>query len=393
VTTTFPTWRRLPNDPADWFSADELERSRSYQKPLTRLRLVRGALTVAALAAFVGLEAGPRLVEWVGATNWVVQLLVVIVALEAVALLYNPALDWWLDLVHDKRWGLSTQTPGGFVADQVKSLLLGIVMYLVLLVPLYALIRGTDLWWFWGWLLLLGFSIGLGFVYPIVIAPIFNTFTPLEDDDLNGRIRDIANKADVDIEGAFVADESRRSTRDNAYVAGLGATRRVVLYDTILEHPPEVVAQVVAHEVGHWRLHHLRKQIPLAAALALVMMLALRALAEWDGLWSWAGVDGLGDPTSLPILLVAIQMGFGAMGVVSSFVSRAFERQADVQALELLGEPERMQDMIRRLHVKNLADLDPGLLKRVQASHPPAAERMALVTAWVDRQGATHTPT
>jgi STE24 endopeptidase len=384
VTAPVPTWRRIPNDPARWFSADELDRSRRYQRPLTRLRLVRGGLTLLAIGAFVAFQAGPRLVDALGVTNWVLQLLVVIVALELVALLYNPALDWWVDLVHDKRWGLSNQTPGGFVSDQVKSVLLGIVMYLVLLLPLYALIRSTDLWWFWGWLLLLGFSIGLGFIYPIVIAPIFNTFTPLDHDDLNARIRDIATRAEVDIEGAYVADESRRSTRDNAYVAGLGATRRVVLFDTILEHPPEVVAQVVAHEVGHWRLHHLRRQIPLAAALALVMMLGLRALSAWDGLWSWAGVDGLGDPTSLPILLVAIQLGFGAMGVVSSYVSRAFERQADVQALELLGEPDRMQDMIRRLHVKNLADLDPGPLKRLQASHPPAAERMALVDAWVD---------
>jgi STE24 endopeptidase len=383
VTTPFPTWRRVPNDPADWFTDDELERSRNYAKPLKRMRLIRGGLSLVTIVAFIALEAGPRLVEWVGATNWVVQLLVVIVALELVALAYNPALDWWVDLVHDKEWGLSNQTPMGFVADQVKSLLLGIVMYLVLLVPLYALIRGTEQWWIWGWLLLVTFSVGIGFIYPIVIAPIFNTFTPLDDDDLNGRIAHIADRAGVDIEGALVADESRRSTRDNAYVAGLGATRRVVLFDTILEHPPEIVAQVVAHEVGHWRLHHLRRQIPLAAGLALAMMLALRALAEWDGLWEWAGLSGLGDPASLPVLLLAIQLGFGSMGVLSAFVSRAFERQADVQALELLGEPELMHDMIRRLHVKNLADLEPGLLKRLQATHPPAAERMALVRSWV----------
>lgn len=383
MTRPFPTWRRIPNDPADWFTADELQRSRDYAQPLKRMRLIRGTISLVTIAAFVAFEAGPRLVEWVGVTNWVLQLLVVIVALELIALVYNPVLDWWVDLVHDKKWGLSNQTPGGFFADQAKSLLLGIVMYLVLLVPLYALIRGTEQWWVWGWLLLVTFSIGLGFLYPVVIAPIFNKFTPLEDEDLNARIADIAERAEVDIEGAFVADESRRSTRDNAYVAGLGATRRVVLFDTILEHPPEIVAQVVAHEVGHWRLHHLRRQIPLAAALALAMMLALRALSEWQGLWDWAGVNGIGDPTSLPILLVAIQLGFGAMGVLSAYVSRAFERQADVQALELLDEPDLMHDMVRRLHVKNLADLEPSLLKRLQASHPPAAERMALVRAWI----------
>lgn len=376
------SWRRVPNDPAEWFTPDELDRARRYQTPLGRLRVLRGVLGVVAIVVLVALEVPPRLVEALDVTNWVVQLLVVVVLLEGVALLYNPALDWWVDLVHDKRWGLSNQTPSGFFVDQLKSLALGVVVNLVLLVPLYALIRSTDLWWFWGWLLLLVFSIGIGFLYPIVIAPIFNTFTPLEDDDLAARIDDIAGRAGVSLEGAFVADESRRSTRDNAYVAGLGATRRVVLFDTILEHPPAVVAQVVAHEVGHWRLGHLRRQIPLVALLSLVLMLGLRLLAEWDGLWSAIDVDGLGDPTSLPVLLLAVQIGFGVMGLGASYVSRAFERQADLQALELLGEPDLMLDMLRRLHVKNLADLDPNVWRRMQASHPPAAERMALVRAW-----------
>jgi len=391
VTAPFSTWRRIPNDPAEWFSADELDRSRRYQTPLGTLRLVRGALGLATVLLLVGLEVAPSLIDSLGVTNWVVQLVVVVLLLEVVALVYNPALDWWVDLRHDKEWGLSTQTPRGFVVDQVKSFVLGVVVNLVLLVPLYALIRGTELWWLWGWLLLLLFSVGLGFLYPIVIAPIFNTFTPLDEGDLADRIQDIAGRADVSIEGAFVADESRRSTRDNAYVAGLGSTRRVVLFDTILEHPPAVVAQVVAHEVGHWRLGHLRRQIPLIALLSLVMMLGLRLLAEWDGLWSAIGVAGLGDPASLPVLLLAVQLGFGVMGLGMSFVSRAFERQADVQALELLREPELMDEMLRRLHVKNLADLDPNAWRRLQASHPPAAERLALVRAWTDSRGAAPT--
>jgi len=387
VTAKFPTWRRVPNDPSEWFSAEELDRARRYQDPLGRLRFIRGACGLVSVVLLVGFEVPPRLIESLGVTNWVVQLLVVVVLLEAVGLLYNPALDWWVDLVHDKQWGLSNQTPGGFVVDQLKSLVLGIVVNLVLLVPLYALIRSTDLWWLWGWLLLLVFSVGLGFLYPIVIAPIFNTFTPLEDEDLSARIQDIAGRAGVSLEGAFVADESRRSTRDNAYVAGLGSTRRVVLFDTILEHPPAVVAQVVAHEVGHWRLGHLRRQIPLVAVLSLVMMLGLRVLDSWGALWSAIGVDGLGDPASLPVLLLAVQVGFGVMGLGMTFVSRAFERQADVQALELLHEPDLMQDMLRRLHVKNLADLDPNAWRRLQASHPPAAERMALVRSWVSTRG------
>ena len=389
------TYRPPANDPADWFSADELQRARDYQRPLARLRVGRGALSALVLVVFVFGEVGPRLLDALDVTNWVAQLFVMVVALELASLLYNPALDAWVDLRHDRAWGLSTQTGKGFAADQVKSLFLGLAMNMVLLVPLFWVIRSTDLWWLYGWLLVLVFSIGLGFLFPIVIAPIFNKFTPLEEGELSGRIQSVARRAGVEISGAYVADESRRSRRDNAYVAGLGATRRVVLFDTLLEHPPPVVEQVVAHEIGHWRLHHLRRQIPLAAVLSFFVFGFLKLLSGWNWLFEQAGIptDGpvpaIGAPAALPILLVGVQAGFLVTGLVSGWVSRAFERQADLEALELLQQPQVMLDMQRRLHVKNLADLDPGRLKRLQATHPPAAERMAFTKAWADANDIT----
>jgi STE24 endopeptidase len=323
----------------------------------------------------------------------VLQLVVIVCVLELLSLVLSVPPDAWIELGHDKRWDLSTQTTGGFITDQAKGLALGLVVNVILLVPLYAIIRSTDLWWVWCWLLVVVFSIGLGFLYPVVIAPIFNTFTPLDEDDpVAGRVQSVAEKAGVSISGTFVADESRRSRRDNAYVAGLGATRRVVLFDTLLEHPPEIVEQVVAHEVGHWRLKHLRRQIPVAAALMFVVFAGLAALAEWDWLFAQAGVTTSGDipligqPTALPILMAGVQVGFGVVGLLTAWVSRAFERQADLEALELLGEPDVMLDMQRRLHTKNLADLEPGRLKRLQGTHPPAAERMAFTTRWAETE-------
>jgi STE24 endopeptidase len=272
-------WRRYPNDPAEWFSPDELARARRYQRPLTRLRLLRGALALGLALTFVFAEVGPWLFDRLDVSGWALQLVVLLVALSLASLVYDVPLDAWVDLHHDKRWELSTQTTRTFVVDQVKSVVLGIVMGTVLLVPLYAIIRATDLWWLWGWLVVVTFSVLLGFLYPVVIAPIFNRFAPLDDDDLAARVQRIAATAGVDITGTFVADESRRSRRDNAYVAGLGRTRRVVLFDTLLEHPPEIVEQVVAHEIGHWRLRHLRRQIPLAALLALAVFGLLPAAA------------------------------------------------------------------------------------------------------------------
>jgi STE24 endopeptidase len=384
------TWWRVSNDPADFFSADELDRARRYRRPLTRLRLVSGVVTAVVTAIVIFAEIPPRLVDALGVDNWVAQLVVVVALLEVLGLVLSVPGDAWVELVHDKRWDLSTQTTKVFVSDQVKGLVLGLVVNTVLFLPLLAIIRSTDLWWLWGWLVVLVFSIGFGFLYPIVIAPIFNKFTRLEDGDVADRVDSVAEQAGVTISGTYVADESKRSRRDNAYVAGLGATRRVVLFDTLLEHPPEVVGQVVAHEIGHWRLGHLRKQIPVLALLMLAVFLGLRALSEWTWLFEQAGIlstgsqNPLGEPTALPILLTGVQVGFGAVGLISAWVSRAFERQADLEALELLDEPDTMLDMQRRLHVKNLADLEPSILKRLQGTHPPAAERMAFTTAWRD---------
>jgi STE24 endopeptidase len=375
-------WRRTPHRPTEFFSAGEIERARRYQRPLNRLRVIRTALAAVVLVALVLAEVAPRLVDALGAGNWVVQLVVVLVGVELVFLVLDTPFDWWVEMRHDRRWELSTQTTGGFLADLVKGLAVSTVIGLVLLVPVYALIRWTTWWWLLAWLVVVGFTVVAGFLFPLVIAPIFNRFEPLEDADLRQRIHGVADRAGVPIEDAFVADESRRSRRDNAYVSGLGASRRVVLFDTILEHPPELLEQVVAHELGHWRRHHLRMQIPLVAALTLVLFAALRLVAEWDSLFEWVGVDGIGDPAGLPLLILLTQLAGLVTGVVTSFVSRAHEREADLEALELLGRPDDAVEMLRRLHVKNLADLDPGRLQRWRASHPPAAERMAFARTW-----------
>jgi STE24 endopeptidase len=375
-------WRATPSDPAEWFAPDELDRSRRYQRPLRRLRLLRGGLGVALIVGFLVGRLGTRLPDALGADGWISRLIVVVVALQLIALLYDVPLDWWVDMVHDKRWELSTQTAKGFIADQVKSVVITTVLGVAVAVLVFALIRSTDAWWVWGWLVVSALSIVLGFLYPIVLAPVFNTFTPLEPGELAARVDDVAAKAGVHIKGTYVVDESRRSRRDNAYVAGLGATRRVVLFDTLLEHPVDVVAQVVAHEIGHWRLRHVRRQLPLAVAATFVAFAFVRVLSGWDWLLDSIDLDGVRDPAALPLLLLAAQIGFGLTSLGTAFVSRAFERQADLQALELLRQPDQLMDMHRRIHVKNLADLDPGRLKRLLLSHPPAAERMAMAKAW-----------
>lgn len=373
-------WQRVPADAADWFDRDEIARGRAYNRPIERMHRLRTLVTAALAVGFVVLEIGPRLVE--GIDGWVLQAVVITLAFTLVEVLVAPPFDAWRELQHDKAHGLSTQTAGGFVADQLKGALLGAVLALVLLVPLWAVIRATDLWWLFGWLLFSGFTVLLGLLYPIVIAPLFNTFTPMEDEALRTRILEVARRCQLPIDEVLVADASRRSLAGNAYVAGLGKTRRVVVFDTLMDWPHDVVVQVVAHELGHWHHAHLRRKLPVVIAVQLLLFLAAWALLRWDWLLDLGGATEAGDPAALPIFATIFPAGFVAVNLVTSWLSRADERQADLYALDVLRDPEDFQQVFRRLAETNKADVDPSAWKRMNASHPPIPERLAMARRW-----------
>lgn len=380
-------WRARRVDPAQFFSEREVARARAYQRPLRWLSPLEAALAAAVVLAFLFGGDGPKVVESWGVRSWPLQLMSVMVAIDGCLLLFQPVLDGWVDLVHDRRWGLSTRTGWGFLADLVKGTLLSLVLNAVLVLSLYAVIRATPLWWLAGWLIVVALSAVFGFLFPVVVAPLFNRFTPLGPGALADRLAEVTHAAGVPMLGVFVADESRRSRRDNAYVGGLGRTRRVVLFDTLLHQPPDHVAQVVAHELGHWKRRHVLLQLAVLAACTLVVFGLLAGVSHWTWLLHQAGVASVREPGSLPVVLATAGLGFALTGGVNAWVSRAFERQADLDALDLLAQPGDAMAMLRGLHVRNLADLDPGPFRRLTASHPPAAERLALVREWAESKG------
>jgi STE24 endopeptidase len=388
MTTSLSHWQRVPADPADWFDRREIETGRAYNRPLERLQRVRMVLVAAVGIAFVVGEAGPRLLDALEVRGWALQVVVVVLAFMALDLVVGPWFDAYRELEHDRRWELSTQTVRGWLSDQVKGFLLSAVLALILLVPLWALVRSTDLWWLWGWLLFSAFTVLLGLLYPVVIAPLFNTFVPLEDERLAARIMEVAERAELDISGVLVADASRRSRAGNAYVAGLGRTRRVVLFDTILEWPHDVIVQVVAHELGHWHHAHLRRKLPILIGVQLLLFVATWALLQWDWLLELAGVASVEEPAAAPLFLLVFPAGFVLLNLATSWLSRADERQADIYALDVLQDPDDFSQVFRRLAETNKADIDPSRWKRLNVSHPPVAERLAMARRWQEERAS-----
>ncbi len=159
-------WRPAVADPYDFFTTEEVDRARAYQRPLRWIRFARIMLSTGVVLVFLLAGLGSSIVDSARSSSWPVQLALVFVTLEACLLLIDVPIDAWVDFGHDRRWELSTQTPTTFVADQLKSFALSTVLGLTLLVPLYWLIRTTSWWWLVGWVLVTTLGVGLGFLFP-----------------------------------------------------------------------------------------------------------------------------------------------------------------------------------------------------------------------------------
>lgn len=389
-----PLASRTPARNEDFFDEAQLAELRAYSRPRKRVdlasKLAAGAVD---LVLVFGLDLGPEVAGWAGDAPWPVRLVLVAAVFAAISQVLLAPADWWATMVHDRRHGLSDQTPGLWWSDQAKALVLNVVLSAVLLVPVFWAIRSFDTWWLVGGLVFFGIALFLNFVYPVLIMPRFNRFTPMEPGPLRSRIEEIAALAGTSIEGVYTMDGSKRSRRGNAFVAGFGPTKRVVVFDTMLPGPDragfplEQIAQVVAHEIGHYRLNHIPKTFPLAGLQLLVALAFVQYVVGTDTVLGWAGVDDLGDPGAAPLFLFGIGVPMVALGLVSAWVSRRNEREADLEALELLGDPTSFVAMWPGFVALNKSDLEPGWWDRLNASHPGVAERMQFGLDWAEMNG------
>jgi STE24 endopeptidase len=376
------TYRRMQADPADYFAAEEVKKAKDYQRPLTVARAISLVLNAGLIVAVISTHAAPRLADGAGIDAWPLRLLFVLTLLTLALTIIDLPISIWTTFDHERKWEFSTETPGGFVGDEVKGFALGIVLQGALFLTLWWLIQTTELWWLAGWAAFFLFSVVLAFLFPIVIMPIFNKFTPLEDEGLATRLRALAEGVGMRISGVQVMDASKRTRKDNAFFAGLGGSRRIVIFDNLLSQPAGVIASIVAHELGHWRRRHVAKGIVLGTVTSLSLFVVLRFVATWDAALDWAGVSNVRDPAALPLVLLVFAFVSSAIGIVQAWISRAHERQADIDALEITNDREAFVETHRGLSTRNLIDLAPSWWRYVRASHPPPAERLRLADEW-----------
>jgi STE24 endopeptidase len=383
-------WRtEVPNlhladlDPHAYFGARELTRIADYRR-LTRALLVASLVVQAGvLAAFVW-KAGAVADGLAGTLHGRVRTGVAVGALVSVALwvalLPLAAIGhWW-----GRRYGLSTQGYGGWLRDQAVSLGIQVVLVAAAVAIFMSLAVWLGrLWWLAGAPALVLAAVIFVLAQPLVIEPLFNRFEPLQDPPLAARIEALAREEGVKIESVQVADASRRTTAGNAYVAGIGPTRRVVLFDTLLNgrFSDRQILSISAHELGHVGRRHLWKGLGWFALLAIPCVFVLAWITERRG--------GLADPAVVPLALAVAFVLILVTTPFSNVVSRRYEAEADWIALRTTDDPQSFVQVERKLVLSGLTDPDPpSWIAWWTGTHPPAMKRIAMAMEFSRRSRA-----
>lgn len=382
---------RAPPDRVAEIRAGYTAQDRAYQNTRVALAFLEPfyALLVGVFVLFSGLAARIRDIARGMGRRLYVQVLVYLAIYAALGFVVAFPFEWYRGWALDRQYGLTGQSLGGWLGDQVKTL--GFSIAALGLVPVVALAyaairRSPRRWWLWLGAGTLPVIAAAALLQPLVFEPAFNRFQPLRDAALRARIVDLAERAGIPGRRVLEADKSRQTTRFNAYVSGFGASQRIVLWDTMLEGmEPDEILFVMGHEMGHDRLAHIGQGILWAGLAAfaffgMLQLLAGAAIRRFGDRW---GFHEPGDVASLPLLALLIALlGFATLPVVQAR-SRQVEHEADVYGLEVT----RLNDAAARAFIalaeQNRSDPEPApLVKAFLHSHPPLVERVRFAESY-----------
>ncbi len=371
---------RAPFSEAALYYFDEhfLTRAAEYQRLSLQTALARNLLTWGYLAAVA-------LLSWKyfsRAAPFSLPQVAVAIALILLGLyLITLPLDYYRGFILEHRFGLTQQSPGSWLLYYLKSNVLALALTVLTLTGLYALMQYFPLRWpFIGGALAALLLLAGTYLYPLLIDPLFYSFQPLQEEKMNSQIISMAEEAGIQVEEVLVADASRRTLKANAYFTGLGDSRRIVVFDNLLERfSQEEALAVIAHEIAHWKYSHILKGIFLGAVQTFVTLLLLSLALKELGIMKFGGIYGDLRAIMLALLLFSL-LSFVSLPL-QNVISRAFERQADLKAIELTGDRELQVELHRNLAETNLSQVDPHpLVRAVLYTHPSTLERIELAT-------------
>jgi len=288
-------------------------------------------------------------------------------------------LSIWRTFGVEARFGFNRMTAGLFIADLLKGLVLGLLLGGPLVfVILFLMERAGSLWWLYAWVVWVAFTVLITWAYPTLIAPLFNKFTPLSDAALKQRTEALLERCGFSSRGVFVMDGSRRSVHGNAYFTGVGRNKRIVFFDTLLERLQIAeVEAVLAHELGHFRLHHVRSRLLLTLAFGLVGLAVLGVLAQWPDFYRSLGVATPSSHAALLLFVFVLPAFTYFTTPLAAWWSRKHEFEADEFAAKF-ADARQLAEALVKLYRDNATTLTPDSLHcAFYDSHPPALVRIS----------------
>jgi STE24 endopeptidase len=355
--------------------------ARRYEKEKRLLGLAGTALSLFLLLAFYYSGLSWRLAHSFSGGGIIPAFLAYVGALLAWISVLSLPLSYYAGHIHEHKWNFSTQTTKDWLLDQAKSFGVSFVLgSLLLALLLWIMARFPTSWWLIAGLGSAIVSVILATLVPVVILPIFHRYTPIRDEELTGSLQKILAREGLKGSGFYKEDMSRKTRKENAFLAGLGKTRRVVLGDTLVDnmtHPE--IASIIAHEVGHYKRRHMWKGITLGTAQQVVVFYLLHLIMKATFPEFLLSTRSTLFLLPLLIILAGAVSGF-LFGPLGNALSRRMEKEADIYAITHIGQKRPFLTALAGLADRNLANAYPARwVKVLYYSHPPIGERLTML--------------
>ena len=381
---------QVPTAFAADISLEAHQKAADYSSAKTKLALVEIVVQALLLLAFT-LGGG---LQWLD-DAWrnvlpnaeIVRGALVICSALLVSALIDIPFEYYKTFSVDEKFGFNKMTPSMFFSDLAKHSLVGIALGAPILFAALWLMQGAgDYWWFYLWVVWSIFNIVMLAVYPTFIAPLFNKFTPLADENLKSRIEALLIKCGFKSQGLFVMDGSARSSHGNAYFTGFGSSKRVVFFDTLLSRlNTEEIEAVLAHELGHFRHHHVIKRIAMMFFVSLLGLALLGWLTNQAWFYTGLGVTTPSNHMALMLFLLVSPVFLFVLRPIMASYSRKNEFEADDYAAKH-ADANRLVDALVKLYRDNASTLTPDPLHSAfYDSHPPASMRIAKLASYTSK--------
>jgi len=377
---------RVPPEFAESVPLAAHQKAADYTRARTRLGILDALVSAAVLLGFTlggGLEwlydVWARAFEAGGYAHGIALIL----SVAAITGLIDLPFSIYRTFVIEAKFGFNRMTPALFVADLAKSIALGLAIGVpLLLAVLWLMAQMGALWWLYVWLTWVGFNLLMLVAYPTLIAPLFNKFSPLADETLKERIERLLAKCGFRSKGLFVMDGSKRSSHGNAYFTGFGAAKRIVFFDTLLSRlAPSEVEAVLAHELGHFKRHHVWKRVAWLFLASLLFLALLGYAINEPWFYEGLGVDRRSTAVALVLFFMVVPVFTFLLAPIGSVYSRKHEYEADAYAASHASGEDLVHALVK-LYQDNAATLTPDPVHSAfYDSHPPAALRIARLQA------------